>query len=82
MKPCRMVTFSRKIFDDVRRWQANLSAAGLKSDLLCGHHVYNDVVAREPTTEIGKALKFLTNVMKNVGHAVYRGFVYRKHEEG
>ena len=44
--------------------------------------MYNDVVAREPTTEIGKALKFLTNVMKNVGHAVYRGFVYRKHEEG
>ena len=82
IKPSRLVTFTQRLFEDARRWQANLRTAGLKADLLCGRHVFSALVSREPTTEAGKALKFLTDTMKSVGHAVYRGFVYRKHEEG
>ena len=77
-----MVTFTPGLFEDARRWQLNLKGAGLKTDLLCGNHVYKDIVYREPTTEIGKALKHLTNTMRSVGHTVYRGFIYRKHQDG
>ena len=80
--PCRISTAMPTMGDKIKESVLKLRGDGLNVECFFGNNSLSLHLSKEPATQLGRAIKAISNVMKKAEHSIHRGSVYSKYPEG